>query len=190
MRANYLVVGTLAFLLGACSGAKGRPAPPAPLDKGLLAGKWKNTSDLQFISAYEFADDGTAKVTLRGLEPPVPARYTWTDERGLALEYQAAPDAQRAFKAAAKLTLRDGRVVPLDADVPQAYKAAVTAYRDELTARVKEKKLIDRAVPSLLAEVPDELPPKETFRVFVSDQPRSLLLTLEGGGLRTFAKAE
>lgn len=162
MRARHLLVGGLALILGACSGGGGS-APP-PINKQLLAGKWKNASEVQFITGYEFADDGTVKMTVRGMEQPVRGRYTW-GERTLDLEYQAA-------------------------DVQQAYKAAAKAYKEDLAQRIKDGKLYDRAGASMSAAVRDELPTKETLQVGLSEQPRLLILTNESAVSQTFEKGD
>jgi hypothetical protein len=163
MRAQLLLVGGLALLLGSCSG--GGHAPP-PLNKEWLPGKWKNISPVQFITGCEFGDDGAAKVTFQGMEQPVAARYTWSDERVLDLEYQAP------------------------AEVQQAYKAAAKAYKDDLVERGKTGKIYDRAVPSLSGAVQDELPAKETLQLSISEEPRLLSLTRAGGASLTFEKAD
>jgi hypothetical protein len=160
MRVPHLLVGCLALLLGACSGSDGR-APP-PLNKQLLAGKWKNVSEAQFIAGYEFAEDGTVKMTLQGMGRPVQGRYAWSGERTLDLEYQAAPDVQ------------------------QAYQAAARAYKDQLTDSIKAGKLYDRAGESMSAAVPDELPAKETVQVGLSEQPRLLILINASAVSQTF----
>jgi hypothetical protein len=164
VRAKLLLVGGLALLLGACSG-KGGHAPP-PLNKQLLAGKWKNSSDVQFVAGYEFAEDGTLKMTLRGMRRPVPGRYTWSGERDLDLEYQGAEGVRQAYQEAAK------------------------AYKDQVRDRIKSGELPDRAGPSILGTVRDELPAKETLRVSLSEQPRLLILGGEGGASQTFEKAD
>jgi hypothetical protein len=163
MRAKLLLVGGLALLLG-CSGGGGH-APP-PLNKQLLSGKWKNSSEAQLVSGYEFADDGTVKLTVLGREQPLTGHYTWSGERTLDLEY---PEA---------------------GDVRQAYKEAAKAYKDQVNQRIKDKKLSDRAGPAILAAIRDELPARETVRVAISDQPRLLILTGEGGASQTFEKGE
>jgi len=160
MRVPHLLVGCLALLLGACSGSDGR-APP-PLNKELLAGKWKNVSEAQFIAGYEFADDGTVKMSIQGMGQPVQGRYTWSGERTLDLEYQAAPDLQ------------------------QAYQAAARAYKDQLTDSIKAGKLYDRAGASMSAAVRDELLAKETVQVGLSEQPRLLILINASAVSQTF----
>jgi hypothetical protein len=169
MRAGHLVVGGLALFLGACWGCggagQGGHAPPPP-NKQLLTGKWKNASDAQFLVGYDFADDGTVKVAVRGMGQPVRGRYTWSGERTLDLEF------------------------PAEAEVQQAYRAAAKAYRDNLEERVKAGTLLDRALPGMLAEAPTELPAKETFRVSLTDQPRLLLLIDDRGTSHTFEPAE
>jgi hypothetical protein len=164
MQAKLLLVGALALLLSSCSG--GVTHPPPPLDKKLLTGKWKAGSDSAFISGYEIAEDGTAKMNVRGMGQPVPARYTWSGERTLSLEYEAAPDVQQAYKAAAK------------------------AYKDDIMEGIKAGKLNERAGPSILSAVEDELPPRETLQVGLSAQPRLLILGREGGASQTFELAE
>jgi hypothetical protein len=96
----------------------------------------------------------------------VPGRYTWDDERTLNLEYETADD------------------------VRQAYAAAVEAYQKEVKDRIQAGKLPDRAGPSILGAVSDELPAKETFRVGLSEQPRLLILGGENGTSQTFEKAD
>jgi hypothetical protein len=161
MRAKLLLVGGLALLLG-CSGGG---HAPAPLNKELLTGKWKNSAEEQFIAGYEFAGDGTVKLTLLGKEQPLAGRYTWSGERTLDLLYP-------------------------DADARQAYQAAAKAYKEQLHDKVKNKKLPDRAETSMLAAVRDELPERETVRVGISEQPPLLILTSESGTSQTFEKAK
>jgi hypothetical protein len=163
MRAMLLLIGGLVLLPG-CSGGVGH-APP-PLNKELLVGKWKNSAEGQFIAGYEFAGDGTVKMTVLGREQPLPAHYTWSGERTLDLEF------------------------PEQAEVRQAYQAAAKAYKDQVQEKVKAKQLPDRAAPSMLAAVRDELPAQETVRVAISEQPRLLILTSESGASQTFEKAE
>jgi hypothetical protein len=159
MRGTQLLLGGLVLLLPACSGGKSGHAPP-PLKKELLAGKWNNSSDALFLLGYEFAEDGTAKATFKGMKQPVPARYTWTGDRTLELKYQAGPK------------------------VRQAYKQAARAYKDDLKAKVKAKKLSDKAGPSMAAAVQAELPAREEFRVAISEKPPRLILTEEESGAK------
>jgi hypothetical protein len=166
MRAKLLFVVGLALLPGACAGSVNKPAPPPPLNKQLLAGKWKNSSNDQIIAGYEFAEDGTLKVTIRKMEKPVLAHYTWSGERTISVEYQAPADVQEAYKATAK------------------------AYKDDVMDRIKTGKLPERAGPSILGSVQDELPASETFRVAIAEQPRLLMLGKEDGGSQTFEKAD
>src|SRR5262249_50190306 len=142
-RGRYLLVGGLALLLAGCSGSKTGSAPPS-LNKELLAGKWSNSSDVLFLRAYDFAEDGTAKATFQGIRKPISARYTWSADRVLELEY------------------------PVGREVRQAYKRAAKAYKDDVRARVKAKKLSDKAGPSMVAAVQDELPAREKFLVALS----------------------
>jgi hypothetical protein len=166
MRATYLLVGGLALLVGACSGRTGGHAPP-PLDKDLLTGKWENASPAPFLAGCEFADDGTAKVTFRGMKRPVPVRYAWSGERAIDLKY------------------------PTSADIRRAYKAAAKAYKERLEEKVKTKELTDRALGPMLGMVRDELPERETFRVALSAKPRLLTLTTpETGAKQNFEKAD
>jgi hypothetical protein len=164
MRGQHLLVGSLALLLGACSGGGGH-APP-PLNKQLLVGKWKNASSAKFLAGYEFTDDGTAKLTFQGMEQPVLARYAWSGDRTLDLDYQLTPEVQRAYKAAAK------------------------AYKDQITDLIKAGKLHERAGGPMSAAVHDELPARETLQVAISEQPRFIMLTDEGATTQTFDKAE
>jgi hypothetical protein len=164
MRAKLLLVSGLALLLGSCTGGGGH-APP-PLHKDWLAGKWQNDSTVHFISGCEFGDDGAAKVTFQKMEHPVAAHYTWTGDRALDLEYQAP------------------------ADVQQAYNAAAKAYKVELVESSKSGKIYERAVPSLSAAAPDELPAKETLQVAISEEPRMLFLTDSSGTKLTFKKVD
>jgi hypothetical protein len=164
MRTPLLLAGGLALLLLGCSG--GGSHPPPPLNKQLLAGKWKNSSEEEFIAGYEFAADGTMKLTLRGREQPLPGRYTWSGERTVDLEYPEAADARQAYQAAAK------------------------AYKDQVRENFKGKKAPGEALPSALAAVGDELPARETVRVAISERPRLLILTSESGTSRTFEPGE
>jgi hypothetical protein len=164
MRAKLLPAAGLALLLGACGG-KGSQGPP-PLNKQLLTGKWKNTAELSLVSGYEFAGDGTLKMNVRGMERPVPGRFTWGADHDLELKYEG------------------------DDDVKKAHQAAVKAYKDQVQDRVKKGTLPERAAPSILGAVRDELPAGETFRVGLPESGRTLVLTDSGGGAQRFEKAE
>src|SRR5262249_26025845 len=168
MHAKLPLVAMLALSLAACSGnpTKSNSNAPPPPDKKLLAGKWKNKSDMQMTAGYEFADDGACKVSIKGMKDPIPGHYSWSGDRDLNLEYHPAADAQ------------------------EKYKTAVKAYKDDVAEQIKSGKLPDRAGPSILSAVRDEWPAKETFRVAISDQPRQLMLTPEGGATLIFEKAE
>jgi hypothetical protein len=168
MRAKLSLVAVLALVLAACSGnpSKSNSNAPPPVDKKLLAGKWKNSSDANLIAGYEFADDRAFKVSIKGMKDPIPGHYSWSGDRELTLEYHPAADAQEKYKTAAK------------------------AYKDDVAEQIKSGNLPDRAGPSILSTVRDEWPAKETFRVAISDKPRLLMLTPEGGATLTFEKAE
>jgi hypothetical protein len=168
MRAKQLsLIGILALLLSSCSSpgeGKGGHAP-APPNKDLLPGKWTNPVENQLITAYEFAGDGTVKVTVAGMERPLAAKYKWSGDRALALEY------------------------PTAAEVRQAYAVAVKAYKDRFMARIKAKEMPDRAANSL-SVIEDELPAKETLTIAMSEKPVQIFLTDAKGTRRTFAKAD
>jgi hypothetical protein len=163
MRVPLPLVAGLALFLAACSGNS--HAPP-PLDKSLLAGKWKNSSDMHMVAGYEFADDKSFKVTIRGMKEPIPGSYSWSGDRDLTLEYRPT------------------------ADFLEEYKAAVKALKDDVAEQIKSGKLSDRAGPSILSALREEWPAKETLRVAISDKPRLLMLTPEGSATLNFEKAE
>ena len=166
MRAKLPLVAGLALIVAACSGnSPGSKAPPPP-DKKLLAGKWKNASDTQMIAAYDFADDRAFKLTIKGMKQPISGKYTWIGDRDLSLEYQ------------------------LPAEVQEDYKTAAKAYKDDVAEQIKSGKLPDRAGPSILGSVRDEWPAKETLHIAISDKPRLLMLTPEGGATLNYEKAE
>src|SRR6266851_5243476 len=138
MRLRLLLVAGFALLVGACSGTGTGAKAPAPLDKQLLIGKWKNSGELRLVTGYEFAEGGTLKVTIRGMEQPVAGRYAWKGERTLGLDYEAG------------------------AEVQQVYQAAAKAYKDDVNDRIKAGKLPDRAGPSILGAVREKWPNSET----------------------------
>ena len=164
MRILFLLVGGLALLLGACSRKVSHA--PAPLHKEWLAGKWKSSSDTQFIAGYEFTDDGKLKMSLRGLKRPVRGHYTWSGERTLDMEYSA--------------------------DFQEAYRAAARAYKKQVKDRIRAGELPDRAAPGMLGAVSDDLPAKETFRVAISEsaEPRLLILNKETGASQQFEQVD
>jgi hypothetical protein len=166
IRAKFLLVAGLALFVGACSGTGTGGKAPAPLDKQLLTGKWKNSGHLPFVTGYEFAEDGTLKVAILGMEQPMAGRYAWNGERTLGLEYQAG------------------------ADVQQAYEAAAKAYKDDVNDRVKAGKMDARISPALLGAVRDKWPNSETVKVGLFDKPATLTLSNEGGASETFEKAD
>jgi hypothetical protein len=164
MRTKLLLVGGLALLLGACGG-KSSQGPP-PLNKQLLSGKWKNMAELSLVTGYEFAADGTLKMNVRGMDRPVPGRFTWGGDHNLDLKYEGSDDLKKA------------------------YQAAVKAYKDPVQERIKKGTLPERAGPAILAAVRDELPAEETFRVGLPESGRTLVLADPGGGAQKFEKAE
>lgn len=165
MRTKTVLVGCLMLLAGACAN-KVSHAPPT-FDKQLLVGKWNNIANAQFISGYEFAEDGGLKMSVKGMDKPISGRYAWSGDRALDLEYQ----------------LPDG--------VQKAYQAAVKAYKDDVKERVESKKLSDRAGPAMLSSVRDELPAKETVRASISEKDHMLILVDDKSGLTmTFEKAK
>jgi hypothetical protein len=167
MRAIFPLVAVLALLLGACSRTQTDSHAPPPLDKQLLTGKWKSASEMLLVTGYEFAEDGSFKMTIRRMEQPVLGRYAWNGERTLGLEYQLSPDVQQAYKDAAK------------------------ALREDVTERIRTGKLLDRAGPSILGTVRDEWPASETIQVSLAEKPRLLMIGAEGGGAsQTFEKVD
>ncbi len=160
MRAKLLLVASLALPLGACGGKSTKG--PAPLNKHLLTGKWKNSSEIQIIAGYEFAEDGTLKMNVRGMGRPVPGRFTWVGDRDLTVKYEGADEARKAYRAAAK------------------------AYKDEVQERVRKGELPGVVAPS----VRDELPAEETFRVGIAEPAHFLVLTAPGGNVQRFEKAD
>jgi hypothetical protein len=166
MRAKLVCLVVFALLPGACSRSTSGTQPPAPLDKSLLPGKWKNSSDSQLVSGYEFDADGVLRVAIRGMEHPLLGRYSWEGDRDLNLEYQTLPEVQQAYEAAAK------------------------AYKDDVLKQIKDGKLPDRAGPSIIGAVRNSWPEKETVKVAISDKPRLLILGSEGGVSQTFELKE
>jgi hypothetical protein len=165
MRATFVLIGTLAVVLGACSSKKGGSHAPPPLDKSLLTGKWKNPSDGSFLAGYDFDADGTLKMKIRGMKEPVPGKYTWTGERTMDVEYSAAPDVQKDYETAAK------------------------SFKEDVQERVKNKELDGRAGSGMISVVKDKLPAKESFTVGIVD-PRVLVLTRQNGRAMSFDKAD
>jgi hypothetical protein len=162
MRVKLLLVGGLALLLGSCSGG-GSHAPP-PLNKELLAGRWKTTADTPFLDGYEFDKDGGAKRIIHDMKQPVTGRYSWTGDRTLHVKYDLTPEVRKAYDAAAQ------------------------AYKDEVTKRIKAKTLSDRAGPFLIDAVPEKLPDEESFQVSISDKPALLILTGSDGSPQNFER--
>ena len=166
MRVKLLLIGVLALVIGACSPTSTVTNAPPPLDKKLLTGKWKNNSDFQLISGYEFAEDGALKVTILGMGPSLVGRHSWSGERTLDLEYQLTPEVQQAYEAAAK------------------------AYKDDVEDRIKTGKLDSHAGPSILGTVRDKWPATETIKVSFSEKPRLFMVEGEGGFKQTFDKVD
>jgi hypothetical protein len=163
MRVKLLLVGGLALLLGSCSGG-GSHAPP-PLKKELLTGKWKSPPTL-FIAGYEFAEGGALKMNIRTMKQPITGTYAWDGDRTLHLKYDLPPDVKKAYDTAAK------------------------AYKDDVTKKIEAKTLPDKAGPSLLGSVPDELPAEETVQVGLSEKPPLLFLTAPKSGQQTYERAD
>ena len=161
MRKRFLLVLALALLSSACSRTSSGSAPPAP-NRSLLAGKWKNSSESQLISSYEFAENGNFAVSIRGMGEPVKGKFVWSDDRSLSLEYQITAEMQKAYEAAAK------------------------AYKDEVNDKIKNGLLPDRAGPSIMGGVRDKWPVAETFKISLPEKPPMLIVIGESGGSQTF----
>jgi hypothetical protein len=165
MRTKVMLVGGLVLIAGACAN-KNSHAPPT-FDKQLLVGKWKTVADALFVAGYEFAEDGGLKMSVKGMEKPIPGRYAWNGDRTLDLEYQLSDDAQKA------------------------YHAAVKAYKDDVEKNIESKKIPDKAGPGMLSAARDELPAKETLKASISEKPRLLILVDQTSGtVMTFERAE
>ena len=166
MRFLHLLLGGLVLGVVACGG-KVNHAPP-PLKKELLIGKWKHPSDARLITGYQFAEDGTFEMTVKGVDKKVPGKFNWTGDRSLELVYKDTPQ-----------------------ELKKAYAEAAKAFREDIKQRVKDHKLNDRAAPSILSAIEDELPNREEFQVSISEQPRELNLIIpESGATQRFDKAD
>jgi hypothetical protein len=163
MRGKLLLVGGLALLLGSCSGGGGGHAP-SPLNKELLNGRWKNTVDTTVVAGYEFDKDGGAKLNIREMKQPVTGRYSWTGDRTLHVKYDLTPEVKKAYAAAAQ------------------------TFKDGITKRIKAKALSERAGPTLIEAVPDQLPDEDSFHVSISEKPPLLLLDDSTGATQTFER--
>jgi hypothetical protein len=164
---TFTLMGALLLLLGGCT-SKPQQAPPPPVKKELLTGKWKSDSEAKVLAGYEFTTDGKFKLIVKGMKQQVPGSYRWSDDRVLELSYQDTP-----------------------ADVKQEFKDVIKAFKDDVKARVKAKKISDRAEGGLLNSAPDELPPKETYQVAIAEKPTLLILTsTEKGDKQTFEKLD
>jgi hypothetical protein len=164
MRVTYLLIGCLALILGSCS-KKGGVHAPAPPNKELLRGKWKNESPAHFLTNYDFNEDGTVKMAFVGVKQPVTGRYTWSGERTVDVDY------------------------PKEAEVQHEYEKAAKAYKHDVETKIENKKLSDRAGPSMLGIVPDKLPEKETLTVSITD-PKFLILIREDNTTLKFNKVD
>lgn len=164
MRATFLLLGSLALFLGACSGKGGSHAPPS-LNKEWLTGKWENVSTAQFLTGYDFDSDGTMRMTFKGMKQPVKGSYTWTSDRTVEVEY------------------------PSDAEVRREYEKAAKEYKKDVKEKIDSKLLSDRAGPSILGMVPDKMLDKETLRVGITD-PKYLILVREDSTTLNFKKGD
>ena len=173
MRAlGLLLAGGLGLLAAAC-GSRGKidqdDVVPVGKYRELIVGHWQTTEEKNFIQGYEFARDGTLKMTLKGMADPVRARFTWTDDRQLEIEYQA-PEA-----------------------VKKRYAAAVKAYKEPTQKKLDEGKMDERAEHGLrmsLNTIPDELPARQKVGVILAEQPRELLLVSTEATRMTFKRAK
>lgn len=167
MRVTFLLAGGLALLFVGCTN-KTSHAPP-PLHKEWLPGKWKNSSAAQFLTGCEFTDDGAVKISFEGMDKPVEGRYTWSGERTIEVTY------------------------PKEKDIQTTYQKAAKVYKDNIKKRIESKDLSDKAGPSMLNAVHDELPATEKFHVALSEQPQGghlLILTDEKNATQNFEKAD
>jgi len=163
MRTRFLLIGTLALLLGACSSQKSK-VPPLP-HKEWLVGKWKNSAQAQFLTGYEFDKDGGLKVMFQGLKEPIAGKYTWSDDRTVVLEYAKSAEVEKTYEAAAK------------------------TFKEQVNERIQTKKLDGRAGPSLLRSAADKLPEKDTFTVGLVD-PKYLILSRPDVSSMSFEKVD
>lgn len=164
MRIICLLIASLGLFVGACSSkGGGKTHAPPPLDKDLLMGKWKRESSVLFLAGYEFAADGTVKISFLGMKQPIKGHYTWSGDRAVNVEY------------------------PQDEGVRKDYEAAAKAYKEDVKKKLETKEYSERAGPTLLRSVAEKLPEKERLGVGISD-PKYLILVREDSSNMTFQK--
>jgi hypothetical protein len=168
MRALLLAVGGLVLVLAGCSNTGGGSHSPPPVKKELLPGKWKNISEAAFFTGYDFAEDGSLKMHVHGMEKPFAGHFSWTVDHKLVVELKKTPEAEKEFRKAA------------------------SAFKEHINKRIADKTLSDKAGPSWLSSVPDELPGKISFKASLSEQPKDkpalLIVSTEELGEQTFEK--
>jgi hypothetical protein len=96
-------VAGLLLMVGACANSNQKPLPAPPVvNKALLTGTWNAAEGDQFVQKVEFAGDGSMKVTFKDVPQAIGGKYSWSDDRTLAIEYHLSDDVQKAYGAAAK----------------------------------------------------------------------------------------
>jgi hypothetical protein len=166
MRLVHLLLVSLVLGLCACGG-KVNHAPP-PLKQELLIGKWKQLSNARLITGYEFKKDGTFLMSVKGMDKKVPGTFSWTGDRTIEMVFKDIPD-----------------------ELKKGYTESAKGFREDIEKRVKNRTLNERAVPSMLSTVRDELPTREELQVSLTEQPRELGLTNpESGTTERFEKAD
>src|SRR5437764_12186541 len=102
MRAlGLLLAGGLGLLAAACGDGKSKvekhPVTPVSKYGELLPGRWQGVDKDKYIQGYEFASDGTLKMTVKGMAEPVPGTFTLSDDRELRLERQATEGVKKSY---------------------------------------------------------------------------------------------
>jgi hypothetical protein len=142
---------------------------PVSKYKELLVGKWQSDENEAFIQGYEFASDNTLKMIVKGMEEPVPGKFSWSSDREMDLEYNRTPDVKKGYAAAAR------------------------AYKQPTRKRLVEGKVsgqIAEGMKKRLDAIPDELPATETVKVILAETPQAVLIVTTKQRVLNFRRAK
>jgi len=132
-----LILGAC-LLTGGCGDSKGVQSPPA-LNQDLIIGKWEAEEPDQFIQAFEFNNDKSARMTIWQVKEPVKATYSWSGSNTVLVEYQASDEDRKGYRAGVEAMkakrLKAAEQAGGGGPIANGLKRSIDQFNAELPAR-------------------------------------------------------
>src|SRR5512144_3453403 len=96
--AQVILIGALGLALTACPGGGTNKGAAVAKPRELIVGKWEATDPAQIVQVYEFADDGTLKVSLKDQKEAAPGKFKFTNDETMEVDYQVPEEVKKAYR--------------------------------------------------------------------------------------------